>query len=294
MKYVHKKGPSLYYVRYGKWTWLCSADSTEEQIKGSIWKIQTAGSHNLETVIQDYIQHRLPRLASATQKNYRNIIKSRLIPLFGSMRPDDLTSQEVAMYLERRERQGHGPAGNKEIAVLSSVFNHGMRIGRAKTNPTYGVRRNTEHARTFYIEDGSLRLGLRNAPSGLRHLLWGGYLTGYRQKDLINIKKSDVTPAGLRVRQSKDGKFVLILWTDSLRKLVRKAMCRSKCQYVLTNQYGQKLTNTAIETAMRRMKAKTGVKWTFHDIRAKADSDHKTGLGLMRRYNRAQKFTAVK
>lgn len=36
---------------------------------------------------------------------------------------------------------------------------------------------------------------------------------------------------------------------------------------------------------MRRL----DVSWTFHDLRAKADSDHETGLGLMRRHNRARR-----
>lgn len=34
--------------------------------------------------------------------------------------------------------------------------------------------------------------------------------------------------------------------------------------------------------------------WRFHDVRAKAESDHETGLGLMRRYTRARKLRAVR
>jgi hypothetical protein len=47
---------------------------------------------------------------------------------------------------------------------------------------------------------------------------------------------------------------------------------------------------SAIQSAMRRL----DVSWTFHDLRAKADSDHETGLGLMCRYNRARRLRAVK
>jgi hypothetical protein len=41
---------------------------------------------------------------------------------------------------------------------------------------------------------------------------------------------------------------------------------------------------------MRRL----NVNWPFHDIPSKADSDHETGLGLKRRYNRARLLKAVK
>lgn len=47
---------------------------------------------------------------------------------------------------------------------------------------------------------------------------------------------------------------------------------------------------TAIQSAMRTL----DLSWTFHDLPANPDSDHETGLGLMRRYNRARRLKAVK
>jgi len=210
------------------------------------------------------------------------------------MHPDDLTSQDCAAYLQERESSGRSAMGNKEMAVLSSVYNHGMRIRACVANPTYGVRRNKERARTYYVEDQALRPALWKAPTGLRHLLWAAYLTGYRQKDLRYITKDDLLPEGIRVRQSKDGKHELRLWSDSLRKVVRRALARSQCQYVFTNERGQHWSRESIKSAMQRLKAKVGANWHFHDLRAKADSDHETGLGLMRRYNRARRLKAVK
>jgi hypothetical protein len=32
------------------------------------------------------------------------------------------------------------------------------------------------------------------------------------------------------------------------------------------------------------------VEWTFHDLRAKAESDHRKGLGLLARYKRAKQL----
>ena len=297
---VHKKGPSLHYVKWNnrtkknEWTRLCAADAPEEILHCELWKIMRKPVDTIGKVMDDYRHTRMIKLAFATQKEYGYILDGRLKDHFGHMRPDDLTSQHVAMYLEMREQEGRGPSGNKEVAVLSSVFHHGMRVGACASNPMYGVRRNKETPRTYYVTDASLRLALRNAPAPLRHLLWVAYLTGMRQRDLMNLTRENLTPEGIKVIQSKDGKHELRLWSHSLRKVVRRGLARSKCRYVFTNRRGEHLTKSAVQCAMRKMKASTSIEWRFHDIRAKADSDHETGLGLMRRYNRARRLQAVK
>ena len=289
-KNVYPKGPSLYYVRKNKWIRLCRIDAPEEDLHRELWKILSKGAGTLAAIMDDYLVNRLPKKAISTQRDYANIIKRQLRPTFGHMRPDDVTSQDIAVYLEHRERKGHGPAGNREASCLSSIFNHGMRIRACRLNPCYGVRRNTEKPRTRAVADKELRQGLRRADVSLRRLLWAAYLTGFRQKDLRSITRADVTVDGIRVRQSKDGKHKIRQWTESLRRLVRKELERSRCDRVFTNRSGRPWSLSAIQSAMRRL----DVSWTFHDLRAKADSDHETGLGLMRRYNRARKLRAVK
>lgn len=291
---VHRKGKSLYYVHRNKWTRLCAADAPDHELHGALWRLMQRGVDTLGAVMDDYIAVGIPKLAISSQDDYAGIIENKLRPFCGHMHPDDLSSQDVAAYLERRERVGQGPRGNKEIAVLSSVFNHGMRIRACRINPTYGVRRNPEKPRTYYITDESLRLALRNATPAFRHLLWAAYLTGFRQRDLRDLKRENLTPDGIKVIQSKDGKHEIRLWSESLRKVVRRALARSKCSYVFTNERGQHYSLSAVQCAMRRLKAATGIDWRFHDIRAKAESDHETGLGLMRRYARGRKLRAVR
>jgi len=291
---VHRKGPSLYYVHQNKWIRICAADAPEEVLHGEIWRLLRRGVDTLGKVMDSYLANRIRRLKPSTQADYELIIEKRLRPFCGHMHPDELTSQDVAAYLEERDLAGHGPRGNREMAVLSSIYNHGLRIRACALNPCYGVRRNSEFSRTYYISDESLRLALRKAPPGLRHLIWVAYLTGFRQRDLRCLTKENVTPDGLKVVQSKDGKHELRLWSESLRKVVRRALARSRCRFVFTNERGRQWSKSAIQSAMRRLKAETGIDWRFHDIRAKADSDHKTGLGLMKRYNRARRLAAVR
>ena len=291
---VHAKGPSLYYVDKGKWHRLCRIDDPEHVLHGELWKYLRRSTDTIASVIDEYRKFRLPKLALSTQAEYERILENILKPFCGHMHPDDLTRQDVAGYLELRERQGKGVSGNRERAVLSSVYDYGLRIGACTGNPCHGIRRNPEKPRTFYVDDESLRLALRLANPGLRHLLWAAYLTGFRQRDLRLLTRDNITPDGIRVEQSKDGKHELRLWTDSLRKVVRRALARSEVEYVFTNESGQQWSREALKTGMRRLKNKAGFEWRFHDLRAKADSDHETGLGLMRRYNRARRLKAVK
>ncbi len=298
MKNVHQKGPSLYYVKKVKgkttWTRLCKADAPDEELHGAIWRLLTKGPGELADVMDDYILHGLPDLAYSTQQDYQYIIDEFLRPIFGKISPDDLTSQDVAVYLENAKRMGKGTRGNREIAVLSSIYNHGMRIRACKINPTYGVRRNVEKPRTYYVTNAELRTALKAAKPPLRYLLWATYLTGFRQKDMRNLRQENITPDGIKVIQSKDGKHEIRGWTESLRKVTRRALDRTKSEYVFSNHYGRRWTTDSIQCAMRRLKAETGAKWCFHDLRAKAESDHATGLGLMRRYSRARKLKAVR
>lgn len=292
---IHQRGPSLYYVDKGKWHRLCRADDPEHILHRELSKILRKGTDTLNLLFDAFLTSRLPRLAITTQADYSRIVNNVLRPWCGHMHPDDLTLQDIAAYLEERDQAGRASSGNKEMAVLSSIFDYGLRIRACVGNPCRGVRRNRERARTYYVSNESLRLALRHAAPALRHLLWAAYLTGFRQQDLRDLTRDSLTPEGIKVHQSKDGKHELRLWTPSLRRLVYvRALPRSNCRYVFTNESGQHWSREAVKSAMRRLKGSAGLSWRFHDVRAKADSDHETGLGLMRRYNRATKLRAVK
>jgi integrase len=65
------------------------------------------------------------------------------------------TAKDVARYL-RVEREGK-PIGNREIAVLSNLFNVAVERGDIEANPCREVRRNREEPRTRLVEESELR-----------------------------------------------------------------------------------------------------------------------------------------
>lgn len=91
------------------------------------------------------------------------------------------------------------------------------------------------------------------------------------------------------ISEGKRGKRLVIVWSPQLKRLVTRALIRSTCDFVFTNTRGKQWTESAINSLMQRM----DVDWTFHDVRAKAESDHKTGMGLLTRYKRARRVTPV-
>ncbi|MEM1145735.1 MAG: tyrosine-type recombinase/integrase, partial [Pseudomonadota bacterium] len=295
-KNVYRKGNTLYYAKQvdgrRKFINLCPVGSPDAEIYRRITEILAAQieQRTLGDVMDDYKRVGIPELAISSQADYSAIIENKLRPWVGQMHPDDVTTRDVAMYLELRKRQRQPDRGNKEIAVLGSVYRHGLRMGICNHQPTHGAGRNKVKPRTYYVSDESLRLALRHSDVSLRHILWAAYLTGFRQRDLRELTKDNLTPEGIKVVQSKDGKHEVRLWSESLRKVVRRALERSKCDHVFTNERGQKMSLSAIQCAMRRLKDRApSIDWRFHDIRAKAESDHRQGLGLMRRYQRATK-----
>jgi site-specific recombinase XerD len=218
------------------------------------------------------------------------------------MAPDDLEPTHIAQYLERRKLKGVAVSGNRERACLSSVFEFAMRRGWVNRNPCRGVRRNREAPRKTLIESKDLRATLDRAPPHFARVMAFAYLTGVRMTDAIEMSVSAVTEAGLKFTESKTGKSALIEWKPTLRSLVREITKAREAlgpqpehDRLLTNRFGQPLTQWGIISNMRRL----GVDWSFRDIRPKAQTDggdrNVLGhVGQMRgRYTRANKRLPV-
>jgi integrase len=218
-------------------------------------------------------------LAKRTVQEYSRML-DRLRPVFGSMAANSVQHRHVAMYLEMRGNV----AANREVSALSSVYEWAMRKGMVEHNPCRGVRRNKEKPRTRYIRDEEWQEALEKAPGYLSLLMEAAYLTGLRQGDLVRLTDDNLTQAGILLEEGKRGKRLLVRWSDELRRVVKEAVAHSKCEQVFTNAHGQRWRTWALQSAIRRQH------WpfTFHDIRARAESDHASGLGLLSRYKRAR------
>lgn len=277
-------------------------------------ELATRGLTELRTVqdlLYAYLRNGTDEIEKITRDGYEQQIKAKLVPAFGKMMIHTLLPMHVGMFLEKWRQAKAGVSANRARAALSSAFKYGMRIGAAKFNPCYGVKRNKERPSRRYVKDAELTAATDAASVGFGLLLDAAFLTGLRQVDLINLTRERVTPDGLDLVESKTGKPRLIVWTDTLRAVITAAIAdgdgkiarRSKRRkqhyalpdHVFVNHRALPWTMSAIAQAMDRYEAT----FTFRQLRPKAATDAKHNvLGhsgqMLASYVRREILTPVK
>jgi integrase len=311
-KGVYQKNGRWYRVVKNRWIALTRVDEGLAALRRALREQPT---HTAPKAVSELLTAYLPQaeLSSATRREYERIADTRLAHHFGAMPIATVTPAHVAMYLEKRKRDGHGHMGNRERAVLSAAYEFAMRQGWANGNPCRGVRRNKELPRRRYVEDAEFLEAFEAAPEPLQDVLALALLTGLRQGDLRALRREDVREDGIRVTESKTGKRKTVEWSDALGFFIRRALARQEAiaaraadprkhrrartvsTYVLTNKFGEPWTMAGLQTAFKRL----GTDWHFHDIRAKAASDaaHNIlghGAGMLGVYVRHQKVAALR
>lgn len=292
---VHEKHGRYYWVHRNKWHRLTRVDEGEVALLEAYYILAKNDPRTMAGVMIAYLNEGMGELTPETQAKYRQAIVSRLIPYCGHMLRNSMKPTHVSQFLEARKRAGAPIGGNREKAVLTSVFNFGMRRGWLDDNPCRGAERNTERPATRYVEHHELVPVLDRAPVALYELLAAAYLTGLRQTDLRLMRKAQLTGEGIEVTEKKTKKRRLIEWTPTLRKIVIAAAHRSSNEYVFTSIEGLPWSVWGLQSAMRRL----GAGFRFRDLRPKAASDAAHNVlghaaGMLSRYKRRERLKPVK
>lgn len=280
---VHVKNGRYYYVHQKRWNALTRVEDGEPALLQALAEFTSPRPATVSQLFDAWLRHEHP-LAAATLREYRRALET-MAPVIGRLSLRQLTPGVVAQYLEKRG----GVKANREVAALGTVCAWAMRQGWLEANPTHGVRRNPEKPRERYVTNKEFAAALKGAPTGARDLLMAAYLTGLRQSDLRALTRAQIAREGIVVKEGKRGKRLVITWSGPLKSLVARALARSECDRVFTNEGGKAWTFWAVQSVMRRLE----VDWTFHDVRSKAESDHETGMGLLTRYKRARRVSPV-
>jgi site-specific recombinase XerD len=306
-KGVYQKNGALHEVKQNKWRWLCP-DGDAELLKQALAGLSKP--RNVGELLRAYLRNGTEELEPSTLREYTRMVEGspknegRLMHHFGNMKIDALTQSHVAQYLEMRKDEKAAAMGNRERACLSSAYNYGMRKGYAATNPCRGIRRNKERRSTVEVTHAQLTDLINRAPAHRQTFLQAVYLLGFRLMDVANIKRSDLTPEGILIVESKNNVKHLKAWTPTLRAVVDAALkhadywaehkARAPSQYVFTNRYGQRLSYSAIHSQQVRM----GNPFELRQVRAKAETDSPGTLGhsgqMQRRYTRVVRTRPVK
>lgn len=265
---VTPKHGRYYVVLRNKWRPLTRIDQGEVALLEAYYELTKADPHNMAGVLIAFVKNGMTKLRPPTQKDYRRIVVTRLIPFCGKMPRNTLKPSHVAQYLEHRENEGSPVAGNRERACLSSACNYGMRKGWLESNPCHGVRRNTERPSKVYVTNEALSAAIDKAPECVQDLLAVAYLTGIRQTDLRLMRPSSVKDGRLRFTESKTGKPADYEITPTLKMFINRAMSR-KGEFLFTSTRGLPWSEWGLQSAMRRLKAG----FQFRQLRPKAQTD---------------------
>lgn len=282
LRKVHQQAGRWYFVHQNKWHKLTRVEQGEEALYRALdelgQRLQTGRvERDISAWLDRFAREYIPqRLAIRTQGDYLKAI-DRLKAHFGTAQPKQVKPRHVAQFLRL-----HGNVqANRDRAVLSSLFSYLMDLGEVDFNPCYGVRRNSEKPRTRYVTDEEFLTAYESASEPLQDAMMLAYLTGMRQGDLLSLRLTDAQEDGLHWTEGKTQRPRLVLWSDDLRFHVERCKARSRTDRLLTGLRGQPYSSSGFQTAWQRLMRGLDSRFTFHDIRAKAASDHEDGRALL-------------
>lgn len=283
-KRKHGKGlPARVYVNHGTYFYVRPEDKKWIKLGKTLPEMHARLSEVLSDVPQAklmagiferYRHEVLPTKAPSTQRNNLRMLRN-LEEYCGSARPDEIDSQVIYNYLDKRSAPTEA---NREISLLQHVFKKAVRWGSATHNPCVGIERNKERPERHYVTDEQFIAAYRAAPAMIRYAMGIAYLTGQRQTDVLNLRRRDLLDEGVYFKQRKTGNEVIAEWTPALRKTIRRALTHGDTiafDYVIRTTTNQHYSASGFQTAWKRLmyQLPESQRFKFMDIRAKARSD---------------------
>lgn len=247
----------------------------------------------MKGIFDEYLLKIIPGKAARTQKDNIYELK-QLRTVFDSAPIDAITPAMIAQYRDSRSAKTRA---NREIALLSHVFNTAREWGlTTRDNPCLGVRKNKEKPRDFYANEAVWQAVYEEAPQELKDAMDLAYLTGQRPSDVLSMRKDDMDGIYLQVSQGKTGKRLrIVLEVDgaknSLGLLLERIMRRTSehlSPFLIINDHGKRMSwpmlrnRWADAREAARVKAEVERKpdlanriaqFQFRDIRPKAASE---------------------
>ncbi|MDE0046747.1 MAG: tyrosine-type recombinase/integrase [bacterium] len=165
-------------------------------------------------------------------------LEKRLLPAFGDLRLDRITSPGVTKWFDAYSGSAPGNA-NQCLEILRQIFNHAVACGHVASNPARGIRPNPRKKITRFLSRKELdRLhraldrhasarritpAQRDQIDIIRLLL----LTGCRKNEIVRLRRNEVVGNQLRLGDSKTGPRTVFL-NDEARSILERRLkgCR--------------------------------------------------------------------
>jgi len=215
-----------------------------------------------------------PRKAAKGAREDELKIEKLLLPRWGSWKAKDVRKRDVIALLDEIVEAGKPYAANRLQALISKIYNFGIRRDAVDVNPASGIDREPERARERVLTDDELRTllplfreeGLSGL--GLEFLL----LTGQRPGEVFGMRWSEVEGDvwSLPAERSKNGRANLVPLSHEARRVLQSLReFDSGSGFVFpSRKYGVHLSNYSLASNRVREKAGLADDWRVYDLKS--------------------------
>lgn len=244
----------------------------------SSWSGRTLGD-----VIDRYRIDVLPLKRSEKTRRNEGDALTRLKGVFGHFHPDNVTQQLLYQYADRRRKPDRKTgsmepapeAARHELGLLGHVYKKAIHWGVATVNPVRGMEKAERKDRRPAVPIEEVERVRSLADERMRVAIDLAVCLGPRRGDLLALRRSNLTDAGIAYVQGKTKRPQLIEWSDDLRAIVARAKAlkpQVPGDYLLRTRSGQPYTAAGFsanwQRLMKRHVKEGGQRFTFHDLRS--------------------------
>ena len=200
----------------------------------------------------------------------------------GETRLIDWTPGAVRKYVDRRGESSISRA-NHELRFLRRLFAWGYERDIMASNPGAGVKTLPEPPRQRYVSDAEYEAFLMFAGPRYPYLVPVAelaYLCRLRLSEVCDIRRADITPAGLYAARRKGSQDALTGITPRLPQAIDLALSlhgQIASLYLIAGASHGRMAETTIQTAWQRAMVAWSelgnARWTCHDLKRKGISD---------------------
>jgi len=268
---------------------LCSITAPISQVWAEYEKVINKNVKNLRWLLTEY--ENSPAFAKKAKKT-RELQSAQIEHLctykmksgkpFGDAELKNITPGAIRKYLDSRETDGAPVAGNREKALISVAWNWASQRDKIIKipNPTTGVERNEESARTRYVTEHEYNTAYRLAENTpyVRPAMELAYLCRMRRCEILSSTKKQMLDEGFDTLRTKGSKDAITLWSDRLWAAANYKAGNIDSIFIIHTKKGQQVSESAFKSAWTRLKkkmVKAGIEpFNFHDLKAAGGSDY--------------------
>ncbi|HEV3112585.1 MAG TPA: integrase arm-type DNA-binding domain-containing protein [Candidatus Binataceae bacterium] len=252
-----------------------AAQRAEEAAKSS-------GLNSFETVARLYLDEYISKKRPATQKQYRHVVESRLIPAWRDRAVRDIGRSDVKALIRAIQNEGHDVLANRVAAIVGGLFGWVVEqhSDLLDSSPALKLGRTKEYARETVLRDQEIQTlwrALEQEP-----LLKAAYvklclLSGQRRAEVLGASWAEIdldtawwTIPATRTKNKRPHRVYLAPQALVLVKAIRAAAPASNTHVFPGQILGRPKTNP--QDWIDDIRDRTGVALRLHDLRRTAST----------------------